>query len=435
MVHYPKRHRLPVITFLIYYLYQIIFPLIILFSLSLAALRSLKEPSHLKRLADRFGLGPVGPSGAIWFYAASLGEMNAARPLVKVFLDNGYDILLTHLSPAGLEAGQQFFGNHPQVTHRYMPLDFFIFVKVFLRRARPRCGIVLEIEVWPAMLLEADKLGVPMYLANGNLLERSMPRLNTWKRSGLHMYRLFDHIFTRADGFVDRYEATGVLSKDLTITGELKLDTPRDPLLILKGQSWRKAWAGKKFTFMISSSVKAEEDALMKCCVELSKQLPTIRIIWVPRSPQRFSAISQKAKKAGLLSMRRSHHKTRIPSKIQIFIGDSIGEMDIYLGMADIVFVGASFNNWGGHNIVEPLSAGCPVVMGPSTFGIDFMAKDAALAGIFYSFSTPEEMTNFIVDNARSPQKLEKMRSDSSTFCEMNIGASERCYKIIKSLV
>ena len=348
MIHYPKRHRLPVITFLIYYLYQIIFPLIILFSLSLAALRSLKEPSHLKRLADRFGLGPVGPSSAIWFYAASLGEMNAARPLVKVFLDNGYDILLTHLSPAGLEAGQQFFGNHPQVTHRYMPLDFFIFVKVFLRRARPRCGIILEIEVWPAMLLEADKLRIPMYLANGNLQERSMPRLNTWKRSGLHMYRLFDHIFTRANDFVDRYETTGVLSKDLTITGELKLDTPRDPLLILKGQSWRNAWAGEKFTFMISSSVKVEEDALMKCCVELSKQLPNIRIIWVPRSPQRFSAISQKADKAGLLSMRRSEYNNSIPNPIQVFVGDSMGEMDIYLGMADVVFVGASFSNGGG---------------------------------------------------------------------------------------
>ena len=86
--------------------------------------------------------------------------------------------------------------------------------------------------------------------------------------------------------------------------------------------------------------------------------------------------------------MRRSECNNSVPNIIQVFIGDSMGEMDIYLGMADIVFVGASFNNWGGHNIVEPLSAGCPVVMGPSTFGIDFMAKDAALAGIFYSFST-----------------------------------------------
>ena len=405
-----------------------------MFALILAVWRSLKEPSHLKRLADRFGFGPVGPKGAIWVYAASLGEMNAARPLVQVFLDNGHNILLTHLSPAGLKAGQRFFGDNPQVTHRYIPLDFFLMVKIFLRRAQPACGIVLEIEIWPAMLVEADRLGVPMYLANGNLLARAMPRLNTWKRNGLHMYRLFDHIFTRAEDYVNRYGTVGVLRKDLTITGELRLDKTSNPLSIAKGRAWREAWAGKEFTFMISSSVEAEEDALMQCCKDLSKRLPTVKIIWVPRSPQRFNAISQKAKKASLLSMKRSSHKTSIPNKIKIFIGDSMGEMDIYLGMADIVFVGASFDNSGGHNIIEPLSAGCPVVMGPSTYGIDFIAKDAASAGVFHSFSTPEEMTNFIVENARSPQKLEKMQSDSTTFCKINIGASERCYKVIKSL-
>ena len=421
-------------TVVIYWLYQITFPLFMMFALILAVWRSLKEPSHLKRLADRFGFGPVGPKGAIWVYAASLGEMNAARPLVQVFLDNGHDILLTHLSPAGLKAGQRFFGDNPQVTHRYIPLDFFLMVKIFLRRAQPACGIVLEIEIWPAMLVEADRMGVPMYLANGNLLARAMPRLNTWKRNGLHMYRLFDHIFTRAEDYVNRYETVGVLRKDLTITGELRLDKTSNPLSIAKGRAWREAWAGKEFTFMISSSVEAEEDALMQCCKDLSKRLPTVKIIWVPRSPQRFNAISQKAKKASLLSMKRSSHKTSIPNKIKIFIGDSMGEMDIYLGMADIVFVGASFDNSGGHNIIEPLSAGCPVVMGPSTYGIDFIAKDAASAGVFHSFSTPEEMTNFIVENARSPQKLEKMQSDSTTFCKINIGASERCYKVIKSL-
>ena len=433
MIHYPKRHRLPVITLLIYCLYQTISPLIILCSLSLAAFRSLKEPSHLKQLADRFGLGAIGHSDAIWFYAASLGEMNAARPLVKVFLDNGYNILLTHLSPAGLEAGKRFFGNNPRVAHRYMPLDFFIFVKVFLRRARPKCGIVLEVEIWPAMLLEADKLGVPMYLANGNLLEKSMPRLKTWRRSGLHMYRLFDHIFTRAEDFVKRYEAAGVLKKDITITGELKLDTPRDPVSISKGQSWRNAWAGKQFTFMISSSIKAEEDILMDCCIDLLKQVPSIKIIWVPRSPQRFAAIGQKAKKAGIISFKRSEYNNNISDKIQIFIGDTIGEMDIYLGMADIVFVGASFSDWGGHNIVEPLSAGCPVMMGPSTFGIDFIAKEAAEDGIFKSFNSPDQMKNFIITIAQSPEKLKELRLAASRFFKSRKSAAELCYDVISS--
>ena len=434
MISKKKYQRLPLSTLLIYALYQTIFPFFIIYGLLIALKRSLKEPSHLKRLSDRFGLGPIGEKGAIWIYAASLGEMNAARPLVQVFLDNGHFILLTHLSPAGLEAGQKFFGDNPKVTHRYMPLDFFLLVRLFLLRARPSCGIVLEIETWPAMLVEADKLKLPMYLANGNLVALALKRLESWKRHSLYMYRLFNHIFTRSEEYVDRYRGTGVQLQDLTVIGDLKLENPRNPELIAKGQAWRKAWADESFTLLIASSVQAEEEILIQSCIELFKKVPNMRVIWVPRSPQRFEALSKKIKNAGIVSTNRSKVFNDISPINRLLVGDSIGEMDLYLGMADIVFVGASFNNGGGHNIVEALSAGCPVVMGPSTHGIDEVAKDAASAGVFYSFAKPEEMTSFIIGISKSSQKLDQMRTASSTFCKMNVGASQLCYKVIKSL-
>ena len=434
MINKKKCQRLPFSTLLIYTLYQTIFPFFVIYGLLIALKRSLKEPSHLKRLSDRFGLGPIGEKGAIWIYAASLGEMNAARPLVQVFLDNGHYILLTHLSPAGLEAGQKFFGDNPKVTHRYMPLDFFLLVRLFLLRARPSCGIVLEIETWPAMLVEADKLKLPMYLANGNLVALALKRLESWKRHSLYMYRLFNHIFTRSEEYVDRYRGTGVQLQDLTVIGDLKLENPRNPELIAKGQAWRKAWVDESFTLLIASSVQAEEEILIQSCIELFKKVPSMRIIWVPRSPQRFEALSKKIKNAGIVSTNRSKVFNDISPINRLLVGDSIGEMDLYLGMADIVFVGASFNNGGGHNIVEALSAGCPVVMGPSTHGIDEVAKDAASAGVFYSFAKPEEMTSFIIGISKSSQKLDQMRTASSTFCKMNVGASQLCYKVIKSL-
>lgn len=434
MISKKKYQRLPLSTLLIYALYQTIFPFFIIYGLLIALKRSLKEPSHLKRLSDRFGLGPIGEKGAIWIYAASLGEMNAARPLVQVFLDNGHYILLTHLSPAGLEAGQKFFGDNPKVTHRYMPLDFFLLVRLFLLRARPSCGIVLEIETWPAMLVEADKLKLPMYLANGNLVALALKRLESWKRHSLYMYRLFNHIFTRSEEYVDRYRGTGVELQDLTVIGDLKLENPRNPELIAKGQAWRKAWVDESFTLLIASSVQAEEEILIQSCIELFKKVPNMRVIWVPRSPQRFEALSKKIKNAGIVSTNRSKVFNDISPINRLLVGDSIGEMDLYLGMADIVFVGASFNNGGGHNIVEALSAGCPVVMGPSTHGIDEVAKDAASAGVFYSFAKPEEMTSFIIGISKSSQKLDQMRTASSTFCKMNVGASQLCYKVIKSL-
>ena len=429
-----KSRRLPLATLLIYYIYQIVFPFFIIFAIVLAAWRNFKEPSHLKRLADRFGLGPVGPKDAIWFYAASLGEMNAARPLVQVFLDNGHDILLTHLSPAGLEAGQRFFGEHPKVTHRYIPLDFFLLIQLFLHRSRPSRGIVLELEIWPAMLMEADRLGVPMYLANGNLPAEALPRLNKWGRHRLYLFRLFNHILTRTEKYADHYKATGVRGEDITVTGDLKLDTKCDVTLIKKGQSLRNTWASKNFTLVLASSVKAEEDILIKCCAQLLKQAPKIKIVWVPRSPQRFEAVNQKVIKAGISSMKRSELVDDIKPETQIFIGDTLGEMDLYLGLADIVFVGASFVDEGGHNIIEPLTAGCPVIMGYSTHAIDFIAGEAAEVGVFHKFKSPQKMVEFILELSQKPSKLKKMQSDSTTFCKINIGASEHSYNVIKSL-
>ena len=128
--------------------------------------------------------------------------------------------------------------------------------------------------------------------------------------------------------------------------------------------------------------------------------------------------------------LQRTNGARTIP---QIFIGDTIGEMDIYLGMADIVFVGASFSDWGGHNIVEPLSAGCPVMMGPSTFGIDFIAKDAAAAGIFKSFNSPEQMKSFIITISQSPEKLNELRLAASQFFKNRRSAAELCYEVINS--
>ena len=160
-----------------------------------------------------------------------------------------------------------------------------------------------------------------------------------------------------------------------------------------------------------------------------------MRVIWVPRSPQRFEALNKKIKTAGIISTTRSTvYNNKISSINQLLVGDSIGEMDLYLGMADIVFVGASFNNGGGHNIVEALSAGCPVVMGPSIHGIEDVAKSATLAGVFKSFSSTKEMTDFIIEMAQSPERLKQLRSASFKFCKLNVGASGRCYDIIKSL-
>ena len=149
----------------------------------------------------------------------------------------------------------------------------------------------------------------------------------------------------------------------------------------------------------------------------------------MPRSPQRFEAVNRKVIKAGISLMRRSELVDDIKLDAQIFIGDSLGEMDLYLGLADIVFVGASFIDGGGHNIIEPLKAGCPVVMGYSTIGIELKVKKDKL--VFHKFQSPQRMVEFLLELSQKPSKVEKMQALTTAFASVNKSVAEQCYKVI----
>ena len=430
MQYHTKRHELPNTTRVAYFIYQIAYHFALPLIGLLALWRARKEPGHLYNVSHRWGLGPVGATGGIWVYAASLGEMNAARPLVQEFLNDGHHVLLTHLSPAGFDRGVQQFGNNPRVTHLYMPFDCFWTVQLFLRRAKPALGIVLEIEIWPAMLIEADRLSIPMFMANGNLLPNRMKRLQTWRRHGLYLYRLFDHIFTRSQDYVERYIAAGVRPENVSIAGELRFDTQPDSALLAFGRDLRQTW-NTTFTFMIASSVKGEEVILLKIVADFLKAAPQARVIWVPRSPQRFDAIADLLHSCEIPYSRRSQIIDNIQAKSKVLIGDTLGEMDLYLGLADVVFVGASFADMGGHNIIEPLSAGCPVIMGPSTYGIDFIARPAQQAGVFETFETPNALYTYLLALNKDLPRVKFQKKKAKAFASLNSDTAKLTVKSI----
>ena len=430
MQYHTKRHELPNTTRVAYFIYQIAYHFALPLIGLLALWRARKEPGHLYNVSHRWGLGPVGATGGIWVYAASLGEMNAARPLVQEFLNDGHHVLLTHLSPAGFDRGVQQFGNNPRVTHLYMPFDCFWTVQLFLRRAKPALGIVLEIEIWPAMLIEADRLSIPMFMANGNLLPNRMKRLQTWRRHGLYLYRLFDHIFTRSQDYVERYIAAGVRPENVSIAGELRFDTQPDSALLAFGRDLRQTW-NTTFTFMIASSVKGEEVILLKIVADFLKAAPQARVIWVPRSPQRFDAIADLLHSCEIPYSRRSQIIDNIQAKSKVLIGDTLGEMDLYLGLADVVFVGASFADMGGHNIIEPLSAGCPVIMGPSTYGIDFIARPAQQAGVFETFETPNAIYTYLLALNKDLPRVKFQKKKAKAFVSLNNDTAKLTVKSI----
>lgn len=433
---------LPLLTRAAYIVLQFAAHLVLPMLLAGLLWRARKEPAHLRHLSHRLGLGPVGTPGAVWVYAASLGETRAASPLIRQLRQDGFRVLLSHQTPAGLAEGWRLFPDDSGIIHRYTPVDLFWAVRLLLFRARPVALVILEVELWPAMLIETARRRVPIVMANGNLLERSMGRgggVGGWLRTRLmSLYKLFSLIFTRDEAYRNRYLCVGVDPGRVKVVGDLKFDQWIDPAHPVIGHLARERWRGAERVLMIASSVKAEEPALMPMVVRLLASDPGLRVLWVPRSPQRFDAVADAISAAGLTVARRSALGPAMAGPMPdtaLLVGDSTGEMNVYYAMADLVFVGASLVDHGGHNIMEPLALGRPVVMGPSIYGIAFAAEPAAEAGAFESLPDVDSLEVRIAALLAEPEALSRMSEAARNFAKTRTGASMQTAKGLKALL
>jgi len=421
-----------------YVIEQIIAHMLIPIIILLLIFRSRKEPAHLKNLKHRIGFGPVGQKGAIWVYAASLGETRAASPLIYRLRSEGFKVLLTHQSPAGLAEGARIFGLDNGVTQCYVPLDLFWAIRIFLQRSKPLALVVMEIEIWPAMLIETARKGVLVTMANGNLLDRSTDKKDYLRRRLNNLYQIFSHIFTRTDEYRSRYLSIGVKPEKLSVVGELKFDQLIDPAQLHLSKKLHSKLIGAQRILMIASSVRAEERTLLPMVVRLISADPGLRVVWVPRSPQRFRAVEDALMAKGITVQKRSSMGSLIdgtPTNAQVLLGDSIGEMNVYYPLADLVFVGASLVDHGGHNVVEPMAFGKPIVMGPSTYGVAFAASPAAIDGALESLPDAKALETRITALMLNSDALAQMSAAAKRFINNKAGAADKTCAGIEALL
>jgi 3-deoxy-D-manno-octulosonic-acid transferase len=421
-----------------YVIEQIIAHMLIPLIILLLIFRSRKEPAHLKNLKHRIGFGPVGQKGAIWVYAASLGETRAVSPLIYRLRSEGFKVLLTHQSPAGLAEGARIFGLDSGVTQCYVPLDFFWAVRIFLQRSKPLALVVMEIEIWPAMLIETARKGVLVTMANGNLLDRSTDKKDYLRRRLNNLYQIFNHIFTKTDEYRSRYLSIGVKPENVSVVGELKFDQSIDPAQLNLSKKLHSKLIGAQRILMIASSVRAEERLLLPMVVRLISADPGLRVVWVPRSPQRFRAVEDALTAKGVTVQKRSSMGSLIdgtPTNAQVLLGDSIGEMNVYYPLADLVFVGASLVDHGGHNVVEPMALGKPIVMGPSIYGVAFAASPAAIDGALEILPDAKALETRITALMLNSGSLAQMSAAATNFINNKAGAADKSCVGIKALL
>lgn len=345
-------------------------------ALARLAWRALRQPGYLERVGERFGFyAPAAAAPRIWVHAVSVGETRAAAPVVEALAARfpGHRILLTHMTPTGRATGVELFGD--RVERAWLPYDLGFAARRFLAHFRPRLGIILETELWPRLLEEAARAGVPVVLANARLSERSarryarFPAIARWALAGLA------GIAAQTEADARRFAALGAAAP--AVTGNVKFDLAVPPRTAEDAARLRALMGDRRQVWLAGSTREGEEALLLEAFARLAPA-PEALLALVPRHPQRFDEVARLAAARGLRTARRSDAGPAGP-EVQVIVGDSMGEMLAYYAAADVVLMGGSFLEHGSQNLIEPCAMGKPVILGPSTYNFE-QAADAAIA-------------------------------------------------------
>ncbi|MFC7702754.1 3-deoxy-D-manno-octulosonic acid transferase [Plastorhodobacter daqingensis] len=421
-------------------------PLVMLYFL----MRGRKDRAYLRHMGERFG-GGAGPVGAVWVHAVSLGEMRSAVPLVRALLDRGDCVVTTHLTPAGRRAAETAFATEiaeGRLAACYLPLEFGWAYRRFFRRLRPRLGLVLEIEVWPVMILAARKAGVPLFLANSQYPARSFARDRRLAHWLGHPVRALAGVLAKSETHAARFAALG--APNIHVCGELRFDQPIPPALPAAAEALSRAHPAlaRRGVVTLASVVEGEDDhyltAYRHVQSELRRQgLQPPLFIHVPRAPERFSAVGDLLEAAGQNVLRRSRafdaqlgpRPGAFDPDADILLGDSLGEMYFYLALADVVVVGGGFVKKGAHNVIEPLALRKPVLVGPHVWTIEYPGIEAQAAQVMKVCPEIPDLAAELLDLLQNRHKLDAMADRTDSFFAEHAGATRRSLAVIDPLL
>ena len=324
------------------------------------------------------GFGAASAPGALWLHAVSLGETRAAAALVEALRAQrpGLRLLLTHGTATGREAGRALL--HDGDRQCWLPWDTPGAVRRFLRRHRPAVGVLMETEIWPNLLREAQAAGVPMVLANARLSDKSLARSQRIDVLTRPVAGTLVRVLAQTDADAERLRRAG--AAQVQVCGNLKFDVNPSPALMARGQAWRAAVT--RPVVLAAVTREGEEAPLLRGWQQLSAPRPLLLL--VPRHPQRFDEVAALMAGAGFVVARRStwgEAPDAAALQADAWLGDSLGEMPLYYAGADVALLGGSFAPLGGQNLIEAAACGCPLVMGPHTFNFADAAELSIAAG------------------------------------------------------
>jgi 3-deoxy-D-manno-octulosonic-acid transferase len=404
-------------------------------ALAYLALRGLKNRAYLRRWRERFGFfrRPSRPGG-IWVHAASLGEVNAAEPLIRALAEAwpDRDLHLTTFTPTGSARVRERFGD--DVFHVYSPLDLPGPVRRFFDRLRPGLAVIMETEIWPNLYHEMQRRGIPSLLANARISDHSFDRYRRF--AGLTGPALagVTRIGAQSRNDADRLRTLGAPADRLSVTGNLKFDLELPAELPADGAAIRASWGDTRPVLVAGSTHEAEEAPLFRAFTQLLADVPDALLVLVPRHPERFDRAARAAADAGLRTVRRSEQE-RCPAGVQCYVIDAMGELLRYYAACDVAFVGGSLEPVGGHNVLEPAALARPVVVGPHTFNFADITQSLLEAGAAVQVADSRELATLLGDLFANAEQRHRMGQAGAELVKHGQGAVNRTLALARAVI
>lgn len=393
------------------------------------AWRGRGEPDGRAALAARFGFVPAREGRPVWLHCVSVGETVAAEPLVAALRAQGHPMLVTSTTFTGAARVRARLGR--RVQHAYMPYDLPGAVERFLSRIQPRALVILETEIWPNLLAACRRRGIPVLLVNARLSARSARGYARLSRLSRPMLADLAMVAAQSPADADRFLALGVSPERVQVTGNLKFDIEGDGAARQDAQALRAA-IGARPAWIAASTHAGEDEVVLAAHRALLRDFPDALLVLVPRHPERFDDVAAQVARRDMACARRSAGSVPGPS-VPVYLGDSMGEMGLYYGIADVAFVGGSLVEVGGHNFLEPAALGLPLLAGPHCFNFQSITDDLVAAGALTLVEDADALAAGLSALFADESRRAVAGGAARAYVEKNRGACRRVLALVES--
>lgn len=421
--------------------YQLILALVLFFAGPVLLLKKKVRPG----LAQKFGSVPreirqQNFNDCIWIHAVSVGEFNAALPLIKKLREThpAVPLVVSTTTATGQSlARERAVGENLADACFYFPFDLSFCFEPWLKAIAPRCFVTIETEIWPAFISRCRKKSIPVIAINARISPRSFERYSRVKYFFRRVFESFTAIGAQSESERERFTALGAHPGAISVIGNIKMDglkaiAPEE----IEALREKLGLTPDDFVVVAGSTHESEESLVLDACralTELDSQPGRVRLIIAPRHPERFERAASIIESRGLSLRRYSKNESFSPDAGagEVYLLDGLGQLSRYYCLASAAFVGGTFVPVGGHNVAEPYAYSVPVCCGPGLSKTRDIAQSLTDRGALLVCQNGAELEKALVMLYTDEEKRAAIGCLGAAWLKENQGAVDRALSLI----